>query len=256
MSYKISQVALQLFTVRDACKTVPEFAETLARVKKMGFQAVQVSGIKLPYPDMKKAIDDAGLIVCATHEPGDQILEKPEEICERLKLMGTPHTAYPWPGTLNFSDEPTVRDFAKKLDAAGAVLAKNGCVLSYHNHALEFVRLGEATALDYIYKATNPANLKAELDTYWVQYGGGDSVTWINKVAGRAPLLHLKDYLYKDDKPTYGEIGYGNLDWKGILAAAEKAGTEWLIIEQDVCPGDPFVSVEKSFNYLKNLLGA
>ena len=47
------------------------------------------------------------------------------------------------------------------------------------------------------------------------------------------------------------EIGYGNLDFKAIVAAAEASGCEWFIVEQDSCPGDPFDSAKLSFDYIK-----
>jgi sugar phosphate isomerase/epimerase len=47
------------------------------------------------------------------------------------------------------------------------------------------------------------------------------------------------------------EIGVGNLDWKAIIAAAEKSGCEWFIVEQDYCPGDPFDSLKTSFDYIE-----
>ena len=254
-SYKLSNVAIQLYTLRDFCKTVPELEKTAEKVRKIGYTAVQASGLGVTPAEAKKVFDAAGLTVCATHESSDLILQKPEEACERLHQIGTKHTAYPWPAGIDFGSEESVRKFAKDLDAAGAIMAKNDCVLSYHNHAVEFVRFGKATVLDYIYESTNPANLKAELDTYWVQLGGGDPTSWVEKVSGRTPLLHLKDYIVGlDSKPVYTEIGNGNLDWKRILTAAEKAGTEWLIVEQDSCPGDPFDSIKISYDYLQTLL--
>jgi len=255
-SYKLSNVAIQLYTLRDHCKTVADLEKTAEKVKKIGYNAVQASGLGVSPVEAKKVFDAAGLTVCATHEGSDLILKTPEQAIERLHQIGTKHTAYPWPAGIDFTNEEVVRNFAKQLDAAGALFAKNGCVLSYHNHALEFVRFGKATALDYIYEATNPAHLKAELDTYWVQLGGGDSAVWLEKVSGRTPLLHLKDYgVTHDSKAIYTEIGRGNLDWKRILTAAEKAGVEWLIVEQDSCPDDPFDSIKISYDYLAGLLG-
>jgi len=255
-SYKLSNVAIQLYTLRDFCKTVPDLEKTAKKVKKIGYKAVQASGLGVSPSEAKKVFADNGLTVCATHESGDLILKSPNEACERLHQIGTTHTAYPWPAGIDFTNKAAVQALAKGLNAAGKVFVKNGCTLSYHNHALEFVRFGKATVLDYIYESTNPDYVKAELDTYWVQLGGGDSVAWLNKVKGRAPLLHLKDYgVTPDQKATYMEIGRGNLDWKAILAAAKKAGTKWLIVEQDTCPGDPFDSIKISYNYLAGLLG-
>jgi sugar phosphate isomerase/epimerase len=252
--YKINQIAIQLYTLRDHCKTLPDLVTTLQKVREIGYQTVQVSGVGVPHAEIKKALDDADLSCCASHEPGDLILNHPEEVSERLNILGCKHTAYPFPGGFDMKNEESVSKLAKGLDAAGAVLARNGHILSYHNHGNEFTRFGEGTVLDYIYAATSPAHLKAELDTYWVQYGGGDPVAWCEKMKGRMPLLHLKDYVFgPEGKPTYCEVGSGNLDWKRIVAAAQRSGCEWLIVEQDSCPGDAFVSIRKSFEYLKKL---
>ena len=41
-----------------------------------------------------------------------------------------------------------------------------------------------------------------------VQYGGGDPVRWCERLAGRLPLLHMKDFaIGKDHQPVYAEIG-------------------------------------------------
>jgi len=46
-------------------------------------------------------------------------------------------------------------------------------------------------------------------------------------------------------------VGSGNLNFKKIIAAAEKSGCKWFIVEQDTCPGDPVDSLAKSFEYIK-----
>jgi sugar phosphate isomerase/epimerase len=251
-AYKINQVALQLYTLRDYCKTLPDLRTTLKRVREIGYEAVQVSGVGVPHAEVKKALDEAGMVCCATHESSDLILSDPTAVSERLSLLGCKNTAYPYPAGVDMSDEKQVRALAEKLEAAGTVLAKHGQVLSYHNHAIEFLRMGAGTVLDFIYGATKPEHLQAELDTYWVQYGGGDPVAWCEKMSGRLPALHLKDYGFTAENiPTYCEVGAGNLDWDRILLAALRSGCKWLIVEQDTCPGDPFTSVRQSFEYLK-----
>jgi len=247
-SLHLNQVGLQLYTLRDYCKTLPDFVATLKKVHAIGYRSVQVSGVGVPHAEAKKALDDASLTICATHESGDEILNKPHAVCERLNSIGVTQTAYPYPAGIDFKSEESVRTLVKQLDAAGAI---------YHNHAIELTGFADTTVLDFIYRETRPENLKAELDTYWIQYGGGDPAAWIEKLSGRVPILHLKDYVFtKADKPAFGEIGHGNLNWPRIFAAAEKAGTEWLVVEQDTCPGDPFVSIRKSYDYLKSKLKA
>jgi len=254
-SLRLNQVAIQLYTLRDHCTTTRDFIVSMKKCHEIGYRNVQLSGIKVPHAEAKQILDDLGMTICATHEPSDEILNQPEAVCARLNSIGVKNTAYPYPSGIDFTSEEAVRGLVKKLDAAGAIFAKHGLSLGYHNHAIEMTGFGDATVLDFIYRETNPAHLKAEIDTYWIQYGGGDPALWIEKLAGRGPVLHLKDYAFlKTDKPAFAEIGHGNLNWPRIFAAAEKAGTEWLTVEQDSCPGDPFVSIEKSYAYLKSKL--
>ena len=42
---KLSQVAAQLYTLRDHLKTPEDMKKTLKRVHEIGFQAVQLSGL-------------------------------------------------------------------------------------------------------------------------------------------------------------------------------------------------------------------
>jgi sugar phosphate isomerase/epimerase len=253
---KINQVAAQLYTLRDFIKTPPEIAATLKKVRKIGYQAVQVSAMgPIPEAELVKMLDGEGLTCCATHEPAVQILAEPERVVERLTKLGCKYTAYPHPAGIDLSDAAQVHDLAAKLDTAGAVLRKAGQILTYHNHAIEFLKINGALVLDTLYSRTSLENLQGELDTYWVQYGGGDPADWCLRLDGRLPLLHMKDYAFTaQDKPVMAEIGYGNLDWKKIIPAAEKAGCQWFIVEQDVCPGDPFDSLKKSFDHIHDEL--
>lgn len=249
---KIENIALQLYTLRDFIRTPGDIAETLKKVAQIGYRAVQVSGMgPIEESELVAICQGEGLTICATHEPGDIILNTPEKVVERLSKLGCKYTAYPYPAGIDFADEASVKGLIAGLDKSGAVLADTGQTLMYHNHAHEFIRSGGRTMLERIYAETNPRSLAGEPDTYWIQYGGGNPATWIEKLSGRVPVLHCKDYVVQPpDNPRYAEVGYGNLDWSAIIAAAEKAGTEWFVVEQDTCPGDPFESIRLSFEYL------
>jgi len=256
---KLSQVAAQCYTIREFCKNAADFAVSMKKVKTIGYAAVQISGVgPIPEDEIVKIVKGEGLVICATHENGKVITEETQKVIDRLGKLGTPYTAYPHPHIpLNTIDE--VKALAKAMDKAGEMMRKAGQVLTYHNHAVEFKKFGGKTMLDIFYDETGPTNLQGEIDTYWVQSGGGDPVAWCTKLKNRLPLLHLKDYgVGADGKGgVISEIGNGNLDWKRIIAAAEASGTKWFIVEQDTCPGDPFVSLTQSFDYIKaNLIQA
>ena len=51
----------------------------------------------------------------------------------------------------------------------------------------------------------------------------------------------------------FAVVGRGNLNIPEILTAAEAAGCQWFIVEQDTCPSDPFECIARSLNYLKRL---
>ncbi len=247
---KSDTIAAQLYTVRDFLKTPKDMASSFARIKAIGFDTVQVSGIgPIETQELKRMLDGEGLRCCATHEPGKDILGNPEAVVERLKILECFHTAYPYPHTAP-KTAPEYRNLAAALDRSGALLRKAGIALSYHNHAIEFERFGDRTGLEIILENASALNLMAEIDTFWVQYGGQDPSAWCRKLANRLPLLHLKDYGIVENKHRMFEVGRGNLDWKSIVGAARQSGTEWFIIEQDECAGDPFDSLKISLEYL------
>lgn len=251
---KISQVAAQLYTVRDFCKTAADLAETLKKIRAIGYPAVQISGVgPIPEKDIVRMLNAEGLVCCATHE--GNILTEPEKVVERLRQLGCRYTAYPYPGGVKLETLDDVKALAKRLNASGRILADAGQVLTYHNHNIEFRKFGGRVMLDILFEETDAACLQGEIDTFWVQYGGGSPEDWCRKLAGRLPLLHLKDYgVTADNKHVFAEIGNGNLNWKAIIKAAEKSGCEWFIVEQDTCPGNPFDSLRMSFDYIKDHL--
>ena len=237
---KLNQVAAQFYTVRDYCKTSAEFAESCRKTRAIGYQAIQVSGIgPIPEDEIVRICAGEGLVICATHESSTAILDEPAKVVD------------PYPVGVSMADLQVVRDLAHKLDRSGEIMRKAGKVLSYHNHAIEFMKLGGKTALEIIYEESNPQNLRGEIDTYWVQVGGADPVAWCRKLNGRLPALHLKDCVgTANNVSAFCEIGHGNLNFKEIIAAAESSGCGWFIVEQDTCPGNPFDSLKISFDYI------
>lgn len=253
---KITQVAAQLYTCRDLLKTPADIAATLKRLRKVGYTAVQVSGLgPIAEEELLAILEGEGMTCCATHENGQEILENTQKIIDRLGKLKCAITAYPYPAGVDMASVASVDAMIAGLDAAGAKMAAAGQVLCYHNHNHEFRKLEGKTILERIYARTHPAHLQGELDTCWVHYGGGENVEWCERLAGRMPIIHLKDYMTNsENKHQLCEIGSGNLSFKKIIAAAEKSGCKWFAVEQDTCPGDPVDSLEISFRYIQEHL--
>ena len=63
-----AQIAAQLYTLRDFTKTPADIASTLARVRKIGYESVQLSALGPIDPnELVKILKSEGLSVVATH---------------------------------------------------------------------------------------------------------------------------------------------------------------------------------------------
>lgn len=249
---KTDQIAIQLYTLRDFTKTRADFAATLKRVRDIGYQAIELAGTADIEPaEAAKIVRDAGMKICASHESP---LENPQQVVDRLGALGTDFAVYAYPAGFDLSSPAQVDKLIAGLESAGSVLRRAGITLCYHHHALEYIRHIGHTVLEEIFARTSPHHLQAELDIHWIQAGGGDPAETCRNFAGRLPLLHVKDYtVTADGERAFAEVGYGNLNIPEIVAAAESAGCRWFIVEQDICPGDPFDCIARSFEFLRKL---
>ena len=245
-------LAAQLYTVREFTRTAEGLAASLKKIRAMGYTVVQVSGIG-PIPDaqVRSMLGDNGLTVCITHVRAAWHWKDLDAIVAQHRLWNCEHAAIPAMPQEYRASEDGFRQFAAEANEIGTKLSQAGLTLSYHNHSFEFVRFGRRTGLDLIYEETDPRYLKAELDTYWIQHGGGDPAAWIRKMTGRMPVVHLKDMVIINGEQAMAEVGEGNLNWPVILQACQEAGVKWYAVEQDVCQRDPFKSLEISYENLK-----
>ncbi len=256
---KKEQLVAQMYTIRDYLTNLKDFNEACQLLSNIGYTAVQLSAWneELDMKDIKKIFDDNNIKCIATHHPNTMTLDQPEKVIEDLNILDCDWAAYSYPTGISFKTRNQVNNFIERLNKSGKVFYENNKGLCYHNHHIEFVKVNEELVFDLIYNNTDPKYIQSEIDTYWVQVGGQSVSDWVERLSGRIPLIHLKDYGVKynesDNIITYiTEIGNGNIDWKKVISLAEKGGCQWYIIEQDICPGNPFDSLKESYDYLVN----
>lgn len=247
-------IALQLWTVRDHLKTADDVARTFERVRAIGYEHIEVCALgDLPATQTRRLADAAGLGVCSTHYDSRQIVTEPERVADAAQTLGCRYVVYAHPH-VPLASLDDVFALGDSLCRAGEVLRSRGCLLAYHNHALEFRKLGGKAILDWLYERCDPVLMHAELDTYWVQLGGGDPAAYCARLSGRLPLLHLKDYtIGADGAPVMAVLGEGNLNFPTILREADAAACQWYIVEQDHGFDDAFAAVTQSLRYLEAL---
>ena len=252
-----SVIGAQLYTIREHTQTLPDIEKSLQRIREIGYEAIQISAFgQVNTRDVAKIVEDCGLTVAATHMGWPVFLEQIDYVIETHHLWNCRHTAigslgrdkdyYSLDGLSRFIDE--LGPVTKKLSAAGLDF-------SYHNHSHELVRLEGKTWLERLYEQTNPDDLKAEIDVYWITAGGGDPAHWIRKIGRRQPLVHLKDMAVLADRTQrFTEVGEGNLNWPRLLEACRQVGVEWHLVEQDNCyESDPFDCLQTSLKNLRAL---
>ncbi len=243
-------IAAQLFTIREFARTPADIATSMKKLADIGFGAVQVSGIgKIEPTELKKILDDNQLNCCVTHTHWGALTEGLDEEIERHKVLDCKYTAI---GSMppDLRTPEGIPTFIEGMAKAVEAMTAEGIRLGYHNHSFEFTKVDGKLLMDQIFDNMSE-DFWAEIDTYWVQHGGGDPAAWIRKFAGRIPVVHFKDFSILEGKQTMFPIGEGNLNWDSIVPACRDAGVEYYAIEQDRCNGlDPFDCLATS---LKNM---
>lgn len=245
-------IAAQLYTLREFLKTPEDVAKSLKKVREIGYEAVQVSGLGPIDPkELKKIADDNGLQIVVTHIPFQRFQEDMEGLIADHKLWNCKYVGLgAMPKEYRTSRESYVQ-FAKEASGFAKRLAEEGLSFVYHNHAFEFVKFDGKTGLELIYEESDPV-LNGEIDTFWVQKGGSDPAAWIRKLKGRMEIVHFKDMVINENgEQIMAEVGEGNLNWPAIIEACREIGIKWHIVEQDTCQRDPFESLAISLKNLK-----
>lgn len=257
-----SKLAVQMYTVRDFTKTSADLAESLDKIAKIGYKAVQLSAVgamngETPEVDAataRKMLDDRGLACIATHRSWDQLAGNTDAEIEFHKTLDCPFTAIGGIPQSYGADGPDgYRRFVADSAPVIAKLKAAGIGFGHHNHSHEFQRYepgSPKTLFDILIEEGGPDYL-LEVDIYWVWHAGVDPAALMRRCKGRTPVIHIKDKeVVPKDGPVIAAIGEGNLPWDTIIPACEEAGTEWYGIEQDVCRRDPFDCLRSSYEYL------
>lgn len=262
-------IGLQLYTVRDAMQSDP--AGTLAKVARIGYNSVEgatYTGTEKFYgmdaATFSKLLKDNGLIMPSSHyRLGEEktngeaakgtILHEWDKAIDDASAIGIKYMVCAYLSEPERGNLDHYKYVAEQLNKAGERCKKSGIQLCYHNHAFEFDAQDGKVPYQILLSETDKDLVKMEIDLYWITKAGQDPIKLFNQYPGRFPLFHLKDMDKTPDK-SFAEVGSGIIDFKRILAHANKAGLKYFFVEQDKTPGDPFISITKSITYIKSNL--
>jgi sugar phosphate isomerase/epimerase len=259
----IDKLAVQMFTVREHTRTAKDLADSLKRIRKTGYTAVQLSAVGAMNGDSpevdatlaRKMLDDNGLSCIATHRPWENLRDETEAEINFHQTLGCDYVAIGGMGSHTPGTLDGYRDFVKKSLPVIEKLKAEGIRFGHHNHSHEFFRpeIGGPTLEDVLIEEGGP-DLFLELDLYWIEHAGYNCARILERCPGRVPVIHIKDKEVVEGKneTRMAPIGEGNMDWDGIITACEVAGVRWYAVEQDQCYRDPFDCLRSSYEFLRS----
>jgi len=253
-----SPLGIEAYTFR---KSFPvDAAKTLDTIKMMGFTELEGGSGNISPQEFRKLCDERGIRILSTGASYDQLIQHPDSVVYRAKILGATYVMCAWiphdNGVLSFENaKKATEDFNK----AGKFLKENGLTLCYHAHGYEFQPYGNGTLLDYIFNNTNPRYVSFEMDIFWIQFGGGNPRELLKKYGSRWKLMHLKDLRKGAKKDLTGltsaendvPVGTGEVDIPSILKEAKKIGIRHYFIEDE--SNNVQMQVPQSIAYIKSL---
>lgn len=253
---RIEKIGLELYTVRDALDK--DFEGTLAQVAKIGYAEVEFAGylghvpqLNPPASRAREILDAHGLSAPAAHIPYSALA--PEiwpKVLDACKVLGHEYIVNPSIDREVLKQPDGWKRAAEAFNRAGEESQKAGVQFAYHNHVEEFKPLPDGKLpYDVLLSESDPKLVKMEMDLGWAHEARVDPLKYFAQYPGRFPLVHVKDF---DKNDTMTEVGSGIIDWKSIFAQAELAGIKHYFVEHDN-PTLPFMSIDKSYGYLKQL---
>jgi sugar phosphate isomerase/epimerase len=243
--------AAQLYTLRNELEK--DFPGVLRDLKEMGWQAVQISGLRGHTAEqIAAALKENGLSTAGMHISLEQINNDPATVLEQARMFNTRDLIVPFLPQA-YQNELGYKMLRSNLNEIARKLKPLGYTLSYHNHAFEFeTQIEGKSALEYILEPSEDNLVLSEIDVYWVKRGGQDPLTFIQPYAKRMPIIHLKD-MTDDEERAFAEVGTGSIDFAPILEWGERNGIQWYAVEQDVCKRAPMDCLQTSLENLHKL---
>ncbi|MBD5784704.1 TIM barrel protein [Cellulosimicrobium terreum] len=254
------QVSIQLYSLIPWVQADGQEA-VLNRLGEIGLQNVEPYGGNysgLTAEEFRAQAEAAGLKAPSSHynvgeADFDTTLEYVGEVGQQYVGSG----GFPQPGIGTYENTLAT---AEAMNRLGERAVDAGFEKFFgHNHDREFTTKYmhdgvEMSAWEILVAETNPEFVTFEVDVAWAAHAGVDVAALIEQYGDRIELLHIKDAtgLNAGGRPTFTNLGDGDVPLQDILAAAADAGVVYYVMEYDQAPnGEDFATT--GFEYLTGL---
>lgn len=268
---KNAPVAYQVYSAREDAQR--DLLSVLRQLGALGYDGVEFAGFYgHSASEIREMLTQCGLEAVSSHVPLADIESDMDGVIAFHKAIGCRYIAIPFLGAERRPGAAGFASVIRTMYRFGSLCRENGIQLLYHNHDFEFVTLSGMYALDFIYEAVPESLLATEIDVCWAKYAGVDPAQYLLKYTGRAPVVHLKDYVGRreGDATPYGllgesetntntpfefrPVGYGCQKVEEVVEAGLAAGAQWFVVEQDKSVGrTPLEAAAMSMDTLKRI---
>ncbi|MDO8928097.1 MAG: sugar phosphate isomerase/epimerase [Bacteroidota bacterium] len=233
-------LGFQVWTVKD--QLIKDFSGTLKMMAGQGYQSVEMcsppgyvssgfgSLVSMKASEMKKIVEDAGLILESTHYGMGELRDN---LSERIDFALESGQKQMIASSFWLPKEATMSDWQKaadELNEIGAKTKKAGIQMGFHNHHTEFEKIDGVLIYDELLKQFDPDLVKMQFQVAVISIGY-KAADYFKKYPGRFISAHLADWSKTTEKQV--PVGQGLVDWKELFAAAEKCGVKNYFVEMD-----------------------
>jgi len=248
-------IGLQLYSLRDMVGK-EGIQAVLELVAGIGYKNLETAGYNngliygMDPKEFTRMVGDLGMKFTSAHvgqgyspDRDAEVMSWWDQAIAAHKEAGALYLVQPW---VPLNENSSLDDLKIQMDYFNRVGEKAkaaGMLFGFHNHTVEFKKIGEEVIYDLMLAHTDPALVMFQLDVYWCQVGGSSPVEYLKNHPNRIKLTHIKD-----EK----EIGAsGTMDFEPIFRQMQANGiNDWYVEVERYTNDDPKESVRESYRYL------
>ena len=250
-AWKRLPIGTQLWCVRKQLAT--DIPGTLTALSAIGYEGVELeNAFGRPGAEWRKHLDAAKLTACGFHHTlGELQGDKLAATIEFNQAIGNRNLIIRSLAPEVYKSADLLKQTADAVNEAAVKVGPHKLRVGYHNHSADFNRIdGEYWWNLFADRTTKDVILQLDTGNATV-LTSVSLIDLIRRNAGRTVTMHVKPFS-KANPNAY--LGADELDWPGIMTAAESVGgLEWYIIEYERDGVPPLESLKANLGAFRKL---